>query len=98
MWASAIAAVFATAAAVGMQIDRPAWISEVQQLAGEVQKLDAQVTNEILRGVQARIYQNEREQQGYKSRGEPVPQYLIEDRARLERDRRYLERKLEELR
>lgn len=97
LYAGAITGVLGAAATIGMQVDRPAWKSEVVQLAGEVRQIDARITTETLNGVQTRIYQNEREQQAYQKRGEAVPNYLIQERARLESDRRSLERKLEEL-
>ena len=77
-------------------IPRPAWASEVIELAGNVTELNSRVTAQQLEDTRLRYYRNLSEQDQYAPGSEP--DYLIQEQTALETHMDLLESIMEELR
>ena len=77
-------------------LPRPAWASEVMELAGELIELDSRVTAQQLDDTKLQYYQNLREQDKHDAGFEP--EYLIDEQILLERRIDDLGARLDQLR
>jgi len=77
-------------------IPRPAWASEVIELAGNVTELNSRVTSQQLEDTRLQYYRNLREQDQHEPGSEP--DYLIDEQAALESRMDLLESIMDELR
>ena len=95
--AGTVVSVAAALAVFGVErVPRPAWASEVFELAGSLVELDSRVTAQQLDAAKGRYYDNLREQDKYDAGEEP--DYLLDEQIFLERQIDDLEDRLEDLR
>lgn len=97
--ASGVTAVAGALAVFGVdEIPRPAFASEVIQLAGEVTELDSRVTSQQLDDAKLQLYQNRREQVTAEREHNAIPLFLLEEQTVLERRIDNLQHRLQKLR
>lgn len=97
--AGTVTAIAGAAAVFGIkEFPRPAWASELKQLAGEVVTLKSSVTAQQLEAAKLSEYRNLSQQEAFKLEGKPVPQILVEEQIKLQSRVNELEDELENLR
>lgn len=94
---AALAAIGTMAATLGMPVPKPAWRTDVLRVQGQVQDVDRLATEQALEATQLRLYRNLAEQDAWRQKGKPVPDYLTAEQVTLESKKRRLERRLRRL-
>jgi len=80
------------------EFPRPAWSSEVVELAGSLVELDSRLTSQQLDDTKLRLYQNQREQRKADREENQIPLFLLKEQTDLERIIDDLETRLNKLR
>lgn len=82
------------AATLDVPVPKPAWDSDVRAVQAQVQDVDRLATQEALENVQLRLYRNLAEQDAWRQKGQPIPDYLLAEQTALELKKQRLERRL----
>jgi len=81
-----------------ISIPRPAWASELREIAEYLVDVDSRVTSQQLDEARLQLYRNIRERSGYERRDEEIPDFLTQERVILERRIENLQEHLDFLR
>ena len=93
--AGAITAIAGTVALTGWSPPRPAWSNEFKALEIRVAGNTAAIVNSEMESLQRRLYQNRLQEEEIKSFNKPVPSWVLDDRAWIERRQKELQQELE---
>lgn len=94
-----ITTVAATATVLGIkELPRPAWASEVYEVAENMVELDSRLTSQQLDDTKLRLYQNLREQRQADRDENAIPTFLLKEQTELERQIDNLQNHLDNLR